>query len=253
MKKKILAVVMTVAMLFCAGNAFAFMDLIEDNSVNPTAVAGVVNSGNSGDNTAFGGIGIGGRGGQGGRGGNANASGGDAFALGGSGGKGYGYGGDQKQGQIGINDQKQGQIGINRQLGVVDQGNEQDTTIDASNKTDVFAPVFVAPSLNPVKGMNEAQINSILGGIGFSQTEEYSTCAESIKLTIDALKNGLITVEEAKDEYLIAKAQFEDATAPKRILSIGPKTRGRHLFNLFGIIATDPCDYNVDNNLGIGK
>ncbi len=229
MKKKILAVVMTVAMLFCASTAFGLLD---DKSVlkdSNNALAGAV-----------------------------------------------GIGGDQQQqmGQIGINDQQQGQIGINKnkniyspdnknvqgdvtgiqgQLGVVGQGNKQGTIVDASEKNDIFAPVFVAPSLNPVKGMNEAQINSILGGIGFSQTEEYSTCSESIKLTLDALKAGLITVDEAKEEYLIAKSQFEDATAPKRILSIGPKTRGRHIFNLFGMIATDACDLNVDNNLGFSK
>lgn len=50
---------------------------------------------------------------------------------------------------------------------------------------------------------------------------------------------GLMSEAEASLEASKAFAQMKDATTPKRILGFGPKTRGRHLFNLFGIIATD--------------
>lgn len=150
-------------------------------------------------------------------------------------GQGQGQGQGQMQGQAAIaaQGQMQGQVGI--------QGNEQGTSVnvDASEDNDYNALAYAPPMLNPVKGMKESQINSLFGGLGFSQTEEYSTCAESIKLTVDAMKAGILDKEEAKAEYLKAKAQYLEATAPKRVLFFGPKTRGQHVGNLLGFASMD--------------
>ena len=179
----------------------------------------------------------------------------------------------QAQGQIGINESSnrntntnlnssssrsssnstavQGQAAIQGQASL--QGNKQGVTIGGdTNDYEATALAYQPPALNPVKGMKESQINSIFGGLGFSQTEEYSTCSESIKLTMDALRAGIISPEEAKAEYLEAKAQYKDSTRPKRLLGIFWKTRGQHVGNLLGFAATDPCGWNIDNGFGLG-
>jgi len=216
MKSKLIAIVIAIALM-------ASPVVLGD-----AGVAGVIGSGSASDSSSSA------TGGAGGAGGNAVSGGGTGIGTG----VGTGIGGDSSAASD-ANAQ---------QLGIVEQGSEQSTAVDASEKNNVFAPVFVAPSLNPTKGMAESQLNSIFGGLGFSQTEEYSTCSESIKLTLEALSAGIITKEEAKEEYLAAKTQYKDATSPKRLLSIGPKTRGRHLLNGFGLLANDGCkEFNTDN------
>ena len=142
-----------------------------------------------------------------------------------------------------LNEQDQGQIQGQLQGQLQGQGQGQfavgkvDVQDNSSYESKAYS--FSPPGLSSNKGMNEGNIYSIFGGIGLSEDSEYVVCIEKLS-TIERLeKLGYISHDEAVVEARAALMQLKDSTKPKRILSFGPKTRGRHLFNLFGLIASD--------------
>jgi len=173
---------------------------------------------------------------------------------------------EQQQGQIGINEQQQGQIGINKNKNTNEQGqaqigiNEQDQDqgqlqgqgqfavgqVQVQDNSSYEAYSFSPPGLNPTKGMNEGNIYSIFGGIGLSEDAEYAVCIEKLAVIERMAAAGYLSDEDAQEEALAAFEQLKEATQTKRILGVGPKTRGRHIFNMFGLIATD--SYRGNNN-----
>ena len=84
-----------------------------------------------------------------------------------------------------------------------------------------------------------ANMYSIFGGIGLSQTEEYTVAIEKLAV-IERMENlGYMTADEAKAEALETFAELDSASQPKRVFGIFGKTRGRHLLNGFGMFAWD--------------
>lgn len=221
-------IVCFIAVLFIiATPAFALYD---DNS--NTATGGNATSGDS-TSTAIGGNGFG----------FSNATGGDANAgnVSGFGNTAYSPSSSSKstnintpianarQNQKQAQDQGQGQGQI-----AVGQVQVQDNS-SYESKAYSFAP----PALSSNKGMNEGNIYSIFGGIGLAEDSEYVLAIEKLAVIERLEKLGYISKEEAISEGRICLMQLKDSTLPKRILAIGPKTRGRHLLNLFGLIALD--------------
>jgi len=135
-------------------------------------------------------------------------------------------------------DQNQGQIQGQVANGIVktEQGNSQNVNIDGDTQKNYM---LVAPAQVATKGMESAAMYSIFGGLNLSQTEEATVCQDKINVITAMMANGLLSKDEAILEAKIAFAQLKDSTKPKRILMFGPKTRGRHLLNAFGILAND--------------
>ena len=145
----------------------------------------------------------------------------------------------QQQGQM----QGQAQKAVSR---VIDSGNSmqgqgQESKAVSRNdnsdnsKSEVVAVSFA--SMSGTKGVSELQ--GSLYGLGLAITEEYDVCIQKLEVINTMDKLGYLTKEEAKIEANKVFAQLKDSTKPKRIFGFGPKTRGRHLFNLFGLAATD--------------
>jgi len=148
------------------------------------------------------------------------------------------YGGDanQKQGQAQGQGQAQAAIAAQMQ----GQANLQGTNVKVDGDTTKYTNYeMTAPDTIAQKGQSAFPGYSIFGGINLAETEEATICLEKIICISQMEKAGLLTKEEAISEAKAAFKQLKQATRPKRILSIGPKTRGRHLFNGFGILATD--------------
>jgi len=142
--------------------------------------------------------------------------------------QGQGQGQAQGQGQ----GQAQGQVAA--------QGNEQGTSVNVGgDDNDYRAYAFAPPALNAEKGTEPLNAYSIFGGIGISNTEEYQICIETITLIAAMKKEGFLTTDEARAEALKAFAQLKDATKTKRVLGFLWKTRGRHLFNLLGLLSME--------------
>jgi hypothetical protein len=117
-----------------------------------------------------------------------------------------------------------------------DQANAQSVNVEGD---ELNSWAFAAPAMNAEKGTSPLNAYSIFGGIGVSETEEYSVCVEKIAVIERLMGLGFLTQEEAKIEALKAFAQMKDATKPKRFMGFLWKTRGRHLLNGLGLLATD--------------
>lgn len=132
--------------------------------------------------------------------------------------------------------QGQGQKQVS--VGEVDtnQANTQSVKLEGDTiKTYAFAP----PALNAEKGTSPLNAYSIFGGIGISNTEEYQVCIEKIAVIERMGALHYLSKEEARKEAREAFKQLKGATKTKRVLGILWKTRGRHLLNGFGLLATD--------------
>jgi hypothetical protein len=104
---------------------------------------------------------------------------------------------------------------------------------------DVEAYSFTPPGLGANKGVSEANVYSLMGGIGTANTEEYQVCIDKLAVIERMQSLQYITAEEAQIEARKVYAQLQSATNPKRILGVLGKTRGKHLLNLFGFLAWD--------------
>lgn len=145
--------------------------------------------------------------------------------------QGQGQGQEQGQGQLQGQLQGQGQAQGQGQLSV--------GKVNVQDNSEYESYSFAPPGIKPVVGTETANVYSIFGGIGLSNTEEYQVCIEKLS-TVQAMeKAGYLTSEEAQEEAMKAYIQMKDSTKPRRILGFGPKTRGRHLLNLFGFLAND--------------
>ena len=98
---------------------------------------------------------------------------------------------------------------------------------------------YTAPNLAPTKGTEVSQLGSLFGSMSLANTEDFIKEVRRVDVIIALLSTGLITEEEAKKEVVDIIKDLRDASRAKRFLSLGFKTRGKHLFNLFGILATD--------------
>lgn len=145
----------------------------------------------------------------------------------------------QMQGQGQLQGQAQGQIG------------EVNVSGDSEKHIMGEALYLAAPTTTAAQGQQASAVYSIFGGVNMAQTAEYQICKEKIDVATMMVKNGYLTVEEGKAEALKAYQELLDNTQAKRILWVGPKTRGVHLGNLFGMLAMDSCnEINTDNWLG---
>ena len=154
----------------------------------------------------------------------------------------------QMQGQD--QDQKQGQAQAQEANNTQGQSSMQGQAQDASNSQgqsntisidgdEVNSYSFAPPALNAQKGTEATNAYSIFGGVGFSQTEEYTVTIEKISVIERMEKLGYLSAEEARAEARYAFAQLKDATKPKRVLGFLWKTRGRHLGNVLGLLSMD--------------
>jgi len=128
---------------------------------------------------------------------------------------------EQDQGQA------QGQVAVGK------------VAVDIQDNSEYKSYSFSPPAIHAQKGTESGNMYSIFGGVGLSQTEEYTVAIETLA-TIERMQGaGYLTVEEAKEEALKVYTQMRTATQPKRWLGIFGKTRGRHLLNVFGLLAWD--------------
>jgi len=130
------------------------------------------------------------------------------------------------QGQGQAMGQAQGNVGIQ-------EGNDVNVAVEGD---DYDSYAFAAPAMNAEKGTSPLNAYSVFGGVGVSQTEDYVVCVEKIATVERLQKAGYIDATRAKVEALEAFEQMKHATRPKRLLCFGPKTTGRHLLNVFGIL-----------------
>jgi len=98
---------------------------------------------------------------------------------------------------------------------------------------------YTQGDITPTVGADGVNFGTPFGGIGLTGTEEYRQAQAKIEVTIALYKAGILTDQEAKRNAYLAYQQMDDASCPKRLLMLGPKTRGRHLLNGFGMLATD--------------
>jgi len=162
----------------------------------------------------------------------------------------------QQQGQIGINDQDQkqkqqqaqGQAQGQLQVALAAQGQMQgnlnknegnqgqaEVNVSQEFEDQLQFPThvaFAAPS-----GTETAQMS--IGGLTLSDTAPHVVAQAKMNVIIQALDWKLMEAEDAKVAVADILDDLEIQTRPKRIFGVGPKTSGKHLFNLFGIIATD--------------
>jgi hypothetical protein len=226
--KKLLAVLVVVA--FVATPAFALLN--DDHSINTSsssdAIAGAIATGGNGG-IGMGGMGFGGsssvRDSGNSRNDNENRNTNTNVTSSRS---------DQDQGQL--QGQGQGQIAAQGQLGIVSPS--QDVNV-SENHVRGEALSFAAPALNAEKGTSPGQFYSILGGVSVSETEEYVVCIEKIATVERLEKLGYMSKEDAQAEAMKAYVQLKAASKSKRWLGVGGRTHGRHLLNLFGILACD--------------
>jgi hypothetical protein len=134
---------------------------------------------------------------------------------------------DQKQGQG--QDQGQGQ----------GQAMGQSTGIDISDDSDYKSYSFSPPAIHAQKGTETGNMYSIFGGVGLSQTEEYTVGIEKLATIERMLGAGFVSKEWAIAEANAIYKDIDSASQPKRWLGIFGKTRGRHLLNVFGLLAWD--------------
>lgn len=98
---------------------------------------------------------------------------------------------------------------------------------------------YTQGDITPTVGADGVNFGTPFGGIGLTGTEEYRQAQAKIEVTIALYQAGILTGQEAKRNAFLAYQQMDDASCPRRLLMIGPKTRGRHLLNGFGMLATD--------------
>ena len=98
---------------------------------------------------------------------------------------------------------------------------------------------FAPPAIHAQKGTSSANMYSIFGGVGVSQTEEYTIAIEKLAVIERMEGLGYITKEEAIAEARQTFAELDSASQPKRVFGIFGKTRGRHLLNGLGLLAWD--------------
>ena len=133
------------------------------------------------------------------------------------------------------NDQDQGQD----QKQAMGQAQGNANKIDINDNSEYRSYAFSPPAIHAQKGTSSANMYSIFGGVGLSQTEEYTIAIEKIAVIERLQVLGYLTPEEARAEARATYAQLDSATQPKRILSVLGKTRGRHLLNLLGLLSWD--------------
>jgi len=247
--KKFLSIVVAVAMIALSVPAFALLD---DNSTNnaggnASATATGGQGGNGG--IGLGGVGFGGSGGSSYvkdsgnssndiRNTNTNLNNADADSKSES-------ESNSKSKSSARSNQKQGQAQGQVAVGKVstDVGGDKITTY-----------VMTAPNTVAGEGQQAASIYSIVGGVNTAESSEFKLAKEKITLLSQMEASGLITKELAQAEALEALTQLKDASQPRRFLGIGPKTRGVHLLNGLGLLATDGCnEVNWDNAFGLKK
>ena len=98
---------------------------------------------------------------------------------------------------------------------------------------------YSAPGLSPAVGTEAAQIGTIFGSLSVANTEDYVKNAIKSRVLVELFQVGLVTRDQAIEEAVKILRDMSEATEAKRFLGVGWKTRGKHLFNLFGFLATD--------------
>ena len=135
------------------------------------------------------------------------------------------------------NDQDQGQTqGQGQGQG---QGQFAVGKVNVEDNSEYKSYAFSPPAIHAQKGTSSANMYSIFGGIGLSQTEEYTIAIEKIAVIERMEALGYLTKEEAIEEARETFEELDSASQPKRVLGIFGKTRGRHLLNLMGLISFD--------------
>lgn len=160
--------------------------------------------------------------------------------------QGQGQGQGQMQGQAAIAAQGQGQLGIVGQSAK----NDQSVSVGGDTQKNV-AYVLTAPNTVAGDGQSAASMYSIFGGLNLAESAEYKECLEKIRIVDQMKAAGLITVEVAQVEAWEAYLQMKKATQPRRVLGILWETRGKHILNGFGTLATDSAGINCDNQFGL--
>jgi hypothetical protein len=134
----------------------------------------------------------------------------------------------QMQGQLALAVQGQAQK-------VQNQGNQGQAENNVNFEDRLQLPTHVA--LAAAEGTDTAQMS--IGGLTLSDTAPHVIAQTKMTIIVQALESKLIDEETAKAQVLKMLDELNVQTKPKRLVGWGPRTSGKHLFNLFGIIATD--------------
>ena len=132
----------------------------------------------------------------------------------------------------------EGGVAIQGQLGLVGQTNQQGTKVEVGGD-EVKTYIMQAPHTSAEKGQSAASAYSLFGGLNLAETEEGEKCIEVIRAVSQAEAANLITHEKAVEIANEMINQLVVTARPKRVLGILWRTNGRHLFNGFGMLATD--------------
>jgi len=143
-------------------------------------------------------------------------------------GQAQGQGQGQAQAAIAAQGQVQGNLGIQR-------GNDVSTDVNVEGDSgDTYAVSY--PALSGGEGVSQANIYSIFGGVGLSDTENYKALITQIQ-AIEAIT----TLDPEKKAELVDElvGLLMDTHKDKRFLGVLWKTSGRNLLNVFGILSFD--------------
>ncbi len=145
----------------------------------------------------------------------------------------------QAQGQGQAQGQLQGQLQGQAQGQGQGQGQVSVGRVDVADNSEYKSYSFSPPGLSANQGVNEANMYSIFGGIGLSETAEYKVCVEKLAVIERLQGAGYLTKEEAKAEALAVYLQMKEVTKDKRLLGVLCKTSGKNLLNMFGMLSWD--------------
>lgn len=142
---------------------------------------------------------------------------------------------DQRQGQGQAQGQAQAAVAVQGQAQSSSNSNANEYSSNYKSTAYAFAP----PGLTGGVGVEQANIYSIFGGVGSSQTADYSICIEKIK-TIKMLEEAqYMTHDQAVIEATAVLSQLKTGSRPKRVLGVGGYTTGKNLLNAFGLLSWD--------------
>jgi len=114
-------------------------------------------------------------------------------------------------------------------------GNQGNADVNISYEDQLQFPSHVG--LQAAYGTDTAQMS--IGGLTLSDTAPHVIAQTKMSILGIAYEAGVLSSDEVRAEVLTMLDQLNVQTRPKRIFGWGPRTSGKHLFNLFGIIATD--------------
>jgi len=107
-------------------------------------------------------------------------------------------------------------------------------TVSGNYKSTYIAP----PSVDAEVGTESGQITTLLGGVGYANTEAYIVNIEKLKIIQVMQKAGYLTTKEAKKEALMVFKNLKKSSCRDKILGFGPVSKSP----LFKLLTFENCN-----------